>query len=570
MPSFSSQKSSNQLAAVAILFACIVSCLAIFYGVTHLKLSWDDGVITAAFARTLAHTGHLSLTPASTPVEGTSSLAWTAILMPPAWLSPNPWNIVIWMKCCAGLCFLGSLLLLYRLGLRLLGDRTQAITATLLFAFCITPAVETFNGMEMNFLALLALTLTLVLTQDEERLADTLAATVLTALILLTRWESPALLAFLLYGIWAYTRRTRQIATVAVAIVVAFLLFSLWRYSEFHEWLPNTIYAKRWSPYQSVPGLRSHLASRAKAIAELFIVLGWPIVLAAGCGAVLLIRRSSRSHQPSTPHGAPVFASVTLGAILLSLALGQNWGHPGRMVLGYLPFLILLCVFAVYRVAGTSARHRLVAAALLLVGQFCCWTAEAHQNTQQPSIAPVVRLEGEGKLAESVRLALGKQQLNLLTPDVGATALCCERVDIFDAGLLTSPYLAQHGWSGFPAYFRQTNPDMVITHMFWALNSGIYNLPEFADYGMIGGYGFRAYVRKDLYQQLLQHGMHEVPVAGVPDCADPPNVKKLPIDQQFAQKKQRCIDFNPVAHPDVQATVAPEANSAASLFPIHR
>src|ERR1035437_8421632 len=58
--------------------------------IRHLKSSWDDGAITAAFAQTLAHSGRIALTPTSVTVEGFSSVTWFLLLSVPAFVTHHP------------------------------------------------------------------------------------------------------------------------------------------------------------------------------------------------------------------------------------------------------------------------------------------------------------------------------------------------------------------------------------------------------------------------------------------------------------------------------------------------
>ncbi|MES2221308.1 MAG: hypothetical protein V4587_10120, partial [Acidobacteriota bacterium] len=75
-----------------------VAC-SLYLGLHNLRRSWDDGAITAAYARTFADSGRIALTPSSPQVEGMSSLTWLLLLSIPRFFFSNPDIILIWMKC---------------------------------------------------------------------------------------------------------------------------------------------------------------------------------------------------------------------------------------------------------------------------------------------------------------------------------------------------------------------------------------------------------------------------------------------------------------------------------------
>lgn len=79
----------NRNYVLAIVTRCIIFAAPAFafaLGIHQIKGGWDDGAITAAFARTLAEAGRFALTPLSEKVEGFSSMSWVFLLAIPYYL----------------------------------------------------------------------------------------------------------------------------------------------------------------------------------------------------------------------------------------------------------------------------------------------------------------------------------------------------------------------------------------------------------------------------------------------------------------------------------------------------
>jgi hypothetical protein len=106
-----------------------------------------------------------------------------------------------------------------------------------------------------------------------------------------------------------------------------------------------------------------------------------------------------------------------------------------------------------------------------------------------------------------------------MTPDVGGTALCCERLDILDSGLLTNPSLARRGYAGLAEYLNKERPEVIETHGLWSRDSGIYSVAEFeANYLPAIYDGTLFWLRHDVLQRLVARGL----------AADPVRLDRLP------------------------------------------
>lgn len=513
--------------------------IAAVVGLYLLKGSWDDGAITAAFARTLAVSGRMALTPVSPSVEGASSIAWVLLLTVPGFFSAGPDAYLVWMKICSAVCFFVSVGLFYLLSKRLLGDEKLALASTLLLAFCITPFREVVNGMEMNLFMLLTLALTLVLARPEPGTKEIATGIVLVGCIVAVRFESPFLLTFLLGAVWLKPSRRRAVVIVAAAMCVFFAAFELWRYHEFHLWMPNTVYAKRWTPYTPQNGLRGIVRNRVFALTEIALVMSGPLAVTVLGLLWALRRRASSAIANALEDTDRLLIVMTVSGILFSLALGYNWGHPGRMVVAYLPFFILFLVRLADRMASSLDWPRQRITGAMIAAQIAVWTFVGLPLLSKHT--PMTgEFEKEGTFADTVRLRLNEPVLHVLIPDVGGSSLCCAKLDINDEALLTNPVTARAGYAAMPAWFSRNQPQMVITQEPWAKFNGLYDNSTFQTYRVIGWRGQTAFVRSDLYDRLKAQGLPEVPVKDTASCQNTAHHRSA-VDAAYIERQTLCI-----------------------------
>lgn len=511
----------------------------------HLKLSWDDAAITAAFSRTWAQTGKIALTPVSQVVEGFSSVLWFLLLSIPYFFTHNPDAGLIWMKSLSGIFLLLSLRLLYLIAWQQFENRNAATISVLLLAFCYTPTQEMQNGMEMNLAMFLLLSLFRVLSRNDAK-RRVLNASILTVLLLLTRFEMPFTLGLLFLGFFyaAYQNKPnaigfRDLLKIVSAAVLGFAVIELWRHQLFGEWMPNTVYAKRFIPYSDWSTVAKFLTTRRKAMLEPIFVLPVPIGIAACaliCGVSL--KRVSKINFGRIHPGIWILA---LGCFLFGAIFGRNWGIPGRMVAAMLPFLILAIVEVCVTVI--PIKHFFEFSVLLLSFQGFVWLAQEIQNPY--GNVSLKHVEALGVSVDSVRAALQQDRIMVMTADLGGSSLCCERLDVLDSGLLANPTLARTGWKGFPSYFREARPDIVEIGSPWSDVSHIYDQGLLDDYSIVTANGFRFFLRNDLFSKLAdKHAGPVLPVAQVPACMAlyPWNSKE---DTRFSLSKGTCLVLNP-------------------------
>jgi hypothetical protein len=511
----------------------------------HLKFSWDDAAITAAFSRTWAQSGRFALTPVSQTVEGYSSALWFLLLSVPYFFTHHPDAGLIWMKILSAVFAALCLPLIYRIALRQFANQTAAMVSVLLFAFCFTTHQEIDNGMEMNMAAFLLLLLFHLLTRPETR-HRVIYASIVVCLLLLTRFEMPFMLGLLfcgfLYAGWRRRPDTVPPRDLWIIFAVAALFFgatAVWRHHVFGEWMPNTIYAKRFLPYKDWSTPTKFLQTRLLALNEPIRVLRFPMAIAVAVCAWGLY--SERLSWASLSRVHPAFWLLALGCFLFGAMFGQNWGHAGRMIAAMIPFLILtvvgMCVVAV-----PDRRSLTWVFGVVLVAHSLVWLRHAIHPFH---IVSMEDIEPVGFGADAIRAALHQDRLVVMMSDVGSSSLCCAQLAVVDSGLLSDPTLARTGWDGFASYFGQARPELVETHYFWAQDEHIYNGDLLDGYSIVASNGVRFFLRDDLYAKLLAEAAGSVmPVEKVPAC-----MAWYPEDQAFSRSKQTCLVLN---DPDAQ------------------
>lgn len=466
-------RAKTALSYAWILLALLPVAYGLIVSLIHLKATWDDAAITAAFARTWAQTGHIALTPISQTVEGFSSVLWFLLLSIPYFFTHHADAGLVWMRALAALFFALSIGLTYSIAKRQLRSEYAGVACALLFALCTTPLREMQNGMEMNLATFLLLALFRVLSESHHRI---LYGSALASLLLLARFESPFMLLLIFCGFMVAGKNRRDLLKAAVITLFAFLLIELARHHLFGAWMPNTVYAKRWPPYSDWSTPEAFFKTRIIAVLEVLLVLPAPII------AALLRRRSPKVH--------PAVWLLASGCVLFGAMFGHNTGPAGRMVEPMLPFLLITLVGA--------CSFRATGFVLLICAQGLVWAAE--QSTLPYGNVSVTRIENAGLAADALRVHLHRDSLTIMVPDIGGSALCCEHLDIVDAAMLADPELAHKGWSDFANRFHRANPDVVWTEPPWSTRAHIFTS------GLLSGYypeesrGVRLYVRRDLHQ----------------------------------------------------------------------
>jgi hypothetical protein len=494
---------------LALLIAAIGHWIGIF--------GWDDGAITLAFSKTFAETGRLALTAVSEQVEGFSSTAWFAVNAVVALFRPSFEQAIFWSQIATGAAIALAVVFVWLIArkLALRGDTTFALLVVLvLFGPTIS---EIANGMEMGLFAASALALIYWL-YFSPRIGLAVAA---AAVFLACRFEAMVWFAMMMVPL-LLQRRYKLFFGMALAGLAVTGLLEAVRFVAFHDWLPNTIYAKTNPPYRwpNTSRLVTQLHGTVDALTGLFYFL-------AACCIAFVVSRKARAdlwaalRRPwNVPDAVIVLLAPVVAAIVLSTLIGLNTGYPGRMQFPALPCALLLSglIFDRYlapRLTGSTARIvlSLSAIAIILVSlplsaALPIRVARAQVRVDREELVHAVEVNPASYrrtalAVERVRQLAGMNTITFMTPDVGGVGLCCSRQRVVDLGLLTNRQLGHEGYAAFPEVFRRERPDVVEVHSVWGVFSKIYALPDF-----VAGYqpalidDTRFFVRDDLARRL--------------------------------------------------------------------
>ncbi|HTU51131.1 MAG TPA: hypothetical protein VMF56_11080 [Acidobacteriaceae bacterium] len=552
MTDFLSSRPGSRLHPVWIALVLLPVACSLYLGLHRLRGSWDDGAITAAYARTFADSGRIALTPASPQVEGVSSLTWFLLLTIPRFFSSNPDNILIWMKCASAISLVLALAVFFRVARdQLDGSETCALACTLMLAFSYTSLLEIDNGMEMNLAVLLTVLLFYLLTRAPAGPSHLVLGWIVATVLLATRFESPLLLSMLAIGLYfdGDERRNRPshraLFVLAACTLASFGLLEIWRHHELGIWMPNTVYAKEWPPYSRWHGKKSLIVWVATCISTveiIFTMISIPFLLMLAVVANRL-RRKHADFASLRRVGNAVW-TLTACAFVIAWITGKDWGYPGRMVGPFLPFL-LIAIVAVCKSALANRTHLTLLLRGMVASQIILWLIVAAYGSKPSVSVEQARQIGIG--ADAIRTALHEPTLVVLLPDVGGSSLYNENLRILDSALLSNPQLAKRGWRDFAEYFHTVRPDVFETHSLWANYQGAYTSDLLKDYSIVGADGKRYFVRNDLFAQLLANKDGKiVPVESSSSCLGGP----LPADVAFSRSRKTCL----VLFPDASAT----------------
>ncbi|SAK50752.1 hypothetical protein AWB82_01470 [Caballeronia glebae] len=232
----------------------------------------------------------------------------------------------------------------------------------------------------------------------------------------------------------------------------------------------------------------------------------------------------------------PVLLIFSFG--VFALVSGRNWGYTGRMFVAVLPIFILSLA---ERFANMRQPRVLRGLVLCLCGTFLFNFAVLRENIDTAILGAAMRgvlptalsatsdtarkrvwhqspgdwrgitpqnFAMTGASVDRLREYLGQPTLKFMTPDVGGAALCCERLEILDLGLLTNPTLTRRGYARLADYLSEERPEVIETHGVWSRDSGIYSVSEFATHYRPTVYNDTLFwLRHDVLQRLVDRGV---------------------------------------------------------------
>ena len=506
---FSAVLISRSLLAVALLSQIIVA-----WRFWH--LTWDDSAITLGFARTFALTGKIEPTPGSGIVEGYSTTLWMLLMAIAAKFAVTPSALLVIAKISTLLLNLANILLMRRWFLTWTTETIANLVAG--SVGCGLMFYETINGMETPLILTLVLVMLLLFPRPGR--AARIAYLVTGSAFLLIRWEAAWLLVpFVLVEFNAELngeRNRRRALLSAATWLSVFLLTNLARWQYFGSILPNTIIAKRGIPYTTaIPSieLQRHLQD------PIFILTSskiFAIVAIAGLlydhfvtrfvlkrqSSVLEILRSSY-HNSWQLRFALLF---TVFSLILTAAIGINWGPPVRSFYPAWPFLFGLLLLPL-----SKLRIRTLPWATAALCVFALLRMTVHVQELKAWQAPIYmprttvsRFETVASVLSDIESASHHSHLVYAGPDMGAVMLFTHGVQVIDLGLLCDSFLARTGYTAINSYvLQQRQPDVIEVHENWTQLANLQAYPFFLKrYRPVYVHGIRTFLDLNLIDSI--------------------------------------------------------------------
>jgi hypothetical protein len=467
-------------------------------------VSWDDSAITLGFARTFALTGRIEPTPGSGIVEGYSTTLWMLLMTAAAKFFVSPSALLAAAKISTLLCNLANILLL-RSWFR---SWTGELLANLIVGVtgCSLMFYETINGMEAPLMLTLLCVMLLLLASPSRsaRLGYLLAGSA----FLLVRWEAIWLLIpFLLVE----SRRSKAFGS-ALTWISVLAASNLVRWLYFGHLLPNTIIAKRGEPYSTIHHLEVH-----RHLNEPLTILSFCAPLLCVTFLVLLQKRyaspnwtsliASRYRSVSSLWQFRFTVLFVLFSLVLSTAIGKNYGPPVRSFYCGWPFLLCLILIPII----LNLTSRLLAWATLFVCLFSLthlvlFVRELHRK-DAPVYMPYITIDYVARmnnLLARIQSLSHRSQLVYAGPDMGGILLYSNGIQVIDLGRLCDATLAHQRYQAINSYVLQKRrPDVIEVHEIWTTLTRLQEYPLF-----INGYRpvfvdkKRLFLRNDLLQQI--------------------------------------------------------------------
>lgn len=483
--------------------AAIAFAAQIFVAWRFWHLTWDDSAITLGFARTFAATGRIEPTPGSGIVEGYSTTLWMLLMAAAAKLASSPSTLLAVAKLSTLALNLANLLLMRRWLMSWTSEGLANIVAATMG--CGAMFYETINGMETPLMLTLILTM-LLLRRRGGRISYVLFLLAGCA-FLLTRWEA----AWLLVPFVLVERPLRRALAPMLTWLAAFVLSNLVRWRYFGAILPNTITAKRGIPY-SDPTLGfgqqilKHLGAGLSVLGycELMLVLLLGFAL-GGYFSLGTAQIKSVADKLRTSWEFRFTVLFTLFSLALTIAIGPNWGPPGRSFYCGWPFLFCLLLLPVL----TDPPPRPWIPVVLCLAALGQMASRVHEMNQPggPVYMPEATIDKVARLntaLSEIQMASHHQSLLFAGPDMGGLMLYAEGIRVLDLGALCDTTLARQGYGvAIPYVLEQRRPDAIEVHWNWTLQTNFGASPLFfTEYRPVYVRGYRMFLTRELLADI--------------------------------------------------------------------
>ncbi len=460
---------------------------------------WDDGAITMAFADTFAHTGRISITPASEVVEGFSSPFWLLLLAGVYRLVPLGFGgMILAAQLLTGLSAALGATLLWDLLRRSL-PRMAVILSVAVFTYA-PFLIETANGMEMTALSVVVLAILRLITRTRSSASALFA---LAALVPWIRLEAAGYLLVAFAAMIVLARDSRRARPLILGTLTSLLALTAARFAVFGAVIPNTILAKRWAVYGA--------DSLAQHIGIPLIDLGYALAPGALVALFSIGMRSPAIDLASIRHGTVHRSVAYVAGYVVAVGLfneiaGYNWGYHGRMQQSIIAPAVVVAVWiapaASRRSLDSLRRIASVVLAMACLTVFGIFFAGEEEMTRTLPIGRAddttpMSIAATARAVDDIRARLNLPVMSVLIPDIGGTALCCRQLQILDLGMLADRKLARDGYEAAGRYVEEKRPDAIVDPS-WGAGSKIYETSYFADnYEPIASGERWIYLRRD-------------------------------------------------------------------------
>lgn len=424
-----------------ILFA-ILSISCVFLAKRQLA-GWqvDDAAISFSYAKNLAFSGQLTAQLNQEPVEGFSNPLWVFLLAAIFRLGFDH-QIVPYFSA-ALLCAAALRIIFFRPAY----PETKIAFCVTGFLFLIQPSILiwSLSGLE-NALLLYAgtelLLSCLVLASGQSTTSNSIIAGVASSAIALSRPDGILYLALFplvaACGIQIKTTNRFQLAWAIGLPMAAWLLYECFRVSYFHDWLPNTYYAKGGVTGSRIletiaigPVVFMRLSDLASSL------FGWVGAFWASVASVKLVNLSwDRGYKTQL---VPPLLMMLLATIVFVLLPG-DWMGEQRFATLFYPAAYLLISIAIFTSPLQAVLKVALTGAFLI---FSCWHSMSRMGEfiDHPVIS-MEEVEDRSRQFESWSTKLKIEHSSIMTADVGGI-LWRNKLELVDSGMLTDRLIAR-------------------------------------------------------------------------------------------------------------------------------
>lgn len=490
----------------AAVFVALLPAAALFIFHASLYGGWliDDAGISFAYARNLASGYGLVSQPGQVPVEGFSNPLW--VLLIATCYALKLFSIPLVPKLLSVLAVLAAFSVLAVVVLEITAAWEAPVIAGM--GLLLTAANPGFvlwciSGLENPLLILLASLLLLTTFRSVRAPAGKvrlpLCAGALASGLALTRPDAVLYCIFFPSALLVckdrsgLTHRVRSLVAYGLAVGLPFAAWLLFRRLYFHDWLPNTYYAKGGISFDTVSDLLQLDGPgfvRAAGLSRAIFPLAPALVPLLFLAPVFLWRHMERRVELLA-----IFVSL---AFLGYIVLPDDWmgeyrfgtlAFPGTYLLGFV-------VLGQIPLAGRGLRSKVaviaVAGMVLLAGCILPFVDRERSVLHSP-VVPLESVASSAWQYNALTRGLALKHPVLLLPDLGGALMLSNSRVVDVAGLCDRSIARMYESGANPAQFAQyildtVQPDLIHVHFYWAWKSGLLHSPQLAaQYIDLGG-----------------------------------------------------------------------------------